>query len=196
MVGKKGRVYAFEPQRVIHQILCGNIMLNNIFNVYAQNSCIGQKRGKTKIADLYIDEKYTNINVGVFSIKENPGEYEVDIISVDDLNLKRCNFIKCDTEGMGLDMLIGAENTIKKFLPVMYIEQESGSNGRQIIDFLHSLNYSVYKHNVNYFNKDNYFRSKYNGFLTYDKYPNVYVYANFNWLCLPPNQSCSFEMVK
>lgn len=34
-VGPTGVVMAFEPQRIVHQTLCANLALNNIFNVHS-----------------------------------------------------------------------------------------------------------------------------------------------------------------
>ena len=37
LVGDNGKVYAFEPQRIIFQQLCGNVFLNGLDNVYTYN---------------------------------------------------------------------------------------------------------------------------------------------------------------
>jgi hypothetical protein len=50
------------------------------------------------------------------------GEYEVECVSLDDiLAEKKPSFIKMDIEGSELDALAGAENTIKKNLPVLAV---------------------------------------------------------------------------
>lgn len=185
MVGANGRVYAFEPQRVIFQMLCGNVMLNNLMNVYTQNVAIGRNRSKIKINDKYLDPTISHTNTGSFEIEKNPGDYEIEIISIDDLQLPKCDFIKCDTEGMGTDVLYGAENTIRKFLPTIYIEREYDDKGKSIVDFLHKLKYKIYKHDPTLYNDSNFFNDVYDAYLTYTDYPNVNYYVNYNWLCVP-----------
>ena len=42
-VGESGKVIAFEPQRLIFQILAGNAAINSLTNVYAYNKGVGAK---------------------------------------------------------------------------------------------------------------------------------------------------------
>lgn len=48
-VGDNGRVYSFEPQRIIFQQLCGNVFLNGLDNVYCYNTAVGDMDGITTI---------------------------------------------------------------------------------------------------------------------------------------------------
>src|SRR6266436_5284640 len=41
LIGDGGRVFAFEPQRIIHQMLCANIAQNGLFNVWAERKAVG-----------------------------------------------------------------------------------------------------------------------------------------------------------
>ncbi len=41
LIGPQGRVFAFEPQRVIFQILCANVALNALANVHAKQAALG-----------------------------------------------------------------------------------------------------------------------------------------------------------
>ena len=45
-VGPNGLVVAFEPQRLVHQSLCGNIALNGLTNVTTLLAAVGAARGK------------------------------------------------------------------------------------------------------------------------------------------------------
>jgi len=44
-VGPSGHVLAFEPQRILYQILCGNVALNQHGNVVALNAGLGAQSG-------------------------------------------------------------------------------------------------------------------------------------------------------
>lgn len=159
MVGPQGKVYAFEPQRIIFQVLCGNVALNNILNVYTKNVCVGEKKDKIKIGDMFLDPNVNN-NIGNFEIAKNPGDYEIDMITIDDLQLSKCNFIKCDTEGMGIEVLNGARKTIQKYMPVIFIEEdEEKEKIVPIVKFLTGFGYEIYKHETAYCDKTNYFSS-------------------------------------
>ena len=65
-LGETGRLYAFEPQRLVYQTLCANLALNNLSNVYPYWSAVGAQRGETSIPDLspYIDNNFGGICSG------------------------------------------------------------------------------------------------------------------------------------
>ena len=48
-VGPTGRVFAFEPQRVLHQILCGNLALNLCRTVVAEHKALGARSGSVLV---------------------------------------------------------------------------------------------------------------------------------------------------
>ena len=68
-VGPRGRVLAFEPQRIIFQILCANLALNGIEHVDAHWAAVGEKAGHIRVPRL--DSSKSN-NFGGLSI----GGYE------------------------------------------------------------------------------------------------------------------------
>lgn len=41
LVGDHGRVFSFEPQRIIYYQLCANVFLNGLDNVYCYNVAVG-----------------------------------------------------------------------------------------------------------------------------------------------------------
>lgn len=52
LVGAGGTVFAFEPQRVIFQILCANVALNALFNVHTYHAGLGSETGTLKVPPL------------------------------------------------------------------------------------------------------------------------------------------------
>jgi Flp pilus assembly protein TadD len=52
LVGPAGRVYAFEPQRVVFQILCGNLALNGCLNVVCREVALGDQPGQLRVPPI------------------------------------------------------------------------------------------------------------------------------------------------
>ena len=50
------------------------------------------------------------------------GGEEIETITIDSLNLESCDYMKIDVEGFEPLVLIGAEQTIKKFKPTILFE--------------------------------------------------------------------------
>jgi hypothetical protein len=117
-VGDSGRVYAIEPQRIIFQILCANLICNEVYNVHAYHAAAGDQPGKIKVPDLDIGIEY---NFGAVTVGDSEG-VEVPLMTVDQLNLDRCDLIKVDAEGFEPQTMLGAYKTIEKFKPVIYLE--------------------------------------------------------------------------
>ncbi len=67
----------------------------------------------------------------------------VDAIKLDDLFLdKKIDFIKIDVEGHEWNVLMGAQQIIKKFTPAIMVEVQANEN--EIYDFLTSFDYKLY----------------------------------------------------
>lgn len=172
LVGNTGRVFAYEPQRLIFQSLCGNIAINSINNVYCYQKAISYKVSFSKILDM---NPNISSNFGGAFVNETHG-IEIETINLDSMSITKCDFIKSDIENMEKEMLEGGILTIKKFRPIMYLEDNSTNKSETLIDILISLNYKLFKHTTPYYNSDNFFNNNDNVF------HNLY---SFNILCLP-----------
>ena len=47
-----GKVYCFEPQRIIFQQLCANTFLNRLDNIFTHNVALGENNGTLNIPEL------------------------------------------------------------------------------------------------------------------------------------------------
>lgn len=110
-VGYAGKVIAFEPNEEAFECLQHN--LSGYKNTELFNCCVSDNLGKMVLV------KYGD-NIGMTYVK--PGKGKTKSLSIDSLELERCDFIKIDVEGFELKVLEGAEETIKKFKPKMLIE--------------------------------------------------------------------------
>ena len=193
-IGNRGRVYAFEPQRVTFQILCGNIVLNNLYNVWAYNQGAGKEHKKVKIFDGLLAG-----NNGAFQISKWPGSYEIEIVMLDEYNFEKCDLLKVDAEGMDSEIIQGAETIIKRCQPYIVIEANYTKKGKEIIKKLQTLDYRIYEADCSLYSADNDFQAKENIFLQKEgtmKYTNGKKYdgtqllniVSNNWLCVPNNK--------
>lgn len=127
-----GKVYAIEAQEKLFYALAGNIVLNNLFNIKAINAAVSNEDGLMTIPE---PDYAKAASFGSFELikneqTENIGQFvdyskttlEIPKIRLDQLKLKRCDFIKMDVEGMEVMALKGALETIERCKPLMCIE--------------------------------------------------------------------------
>lgn len=154
-VGPSGKVYAFEPQRIIFQTLCANMALNSFTNVYCSHAAVGKKSGSVVVPLLDYGQKN---NFGGLGLEEKYQQGEsVPLITIDSLNLSSCHCIKIDVEGMEIGVLEGARQTLKKHHPILYVENDRREKSPALLDFLMASNYRIYWHLPFLFNPENYF---------------------------------------
>jgi FkbM family methyltransferase len=152
-VGPAGRVTAFEPQPVIHRLLCANLALNDIANVRPLQMGVGQENGRAFVPAL----DYAQVgNFGGVALAKQ-GTEQVTVISIDSLELERCDFIKVDVEGMEEDVLAGAAATIARCRPVLYVENDRPESSPALIRRLMSMDYALYWHMPPLFSPDNFY---------------------------------------
>jgi FkbM family methyltransferase len=113
MVGPKGRIFAFEPQKKIYRELVYNLRLNKINNVVPIRFALGSKLG---IVNMDPVDKYD----GRVAVGE--GGDEVELRTLDSFNFSNVSLIKIDVEGFEAEVLRGAKNTINTSHPVIIIE--------------------------------------------------------------------------
>ena len=52
LAGDKGQVWAFEPQRLVFQLLAGNVALNSLTNVRCLQKCLGDGGEKSLLVPV------------------------------------------------------------------------------------------------------------------------------------------------
>lgn len=161
-VGERGMVYAFEPQRVLFQMLCANLALNSRTNAVCRCEALGDRPGEIIVPpiDYSRDNDFAALRLGQFSTGER-----VPLVTLDSLNLPRCDFLKVDVEGEELAVIRGAVQTIVRCRPVLYMDADSpGRSPGELIEQLLSLGYRLYWYVTRLFNPANYFHNSANEF--------------------------------
>lgn len=153
------KIYSFEAQRLVFQMLCGNLAINNFDNCYTYNMAVGKTNGFITVSE---PNYYSNEDFGIFSlieekIKEKSGNvYNIPLITIDSFvemyNIDKVDFMKIDVEGMDLDVLQGATNTISKYKPHIFIEHSDNRTSilENIVSYLgiDKYNYTVIGNNL------------------------------------------------
>lgn len=171
-VGPTGSVHAFEPQRVLFQMLCANAALNSLHNVHARQVALGAEDGEISVPTL--DYNRPN-NFGGLSLGgEHPGE-TVPLGTIDGLGLSRVELIKVDVEGMEAEVLKGGRGTIERLRPILYVEDDRAEKSAALVELIASLGYRMFLHTPRMFRERNFFQNPVNVF------GNV---ASRNLLCL------------
>lgn len=135
-VGKTGKVIAFEPNPAAFECLEYN--LRGIDNVELINQGLSDSAGNIKLTDIPTNAGMT------YASKSKKG---IKCVTIDSYELSKLDFIKIDAEGFEHKILKGAEQTIKKFKPIMVIEinnhalMRNGTSDNDIYIYLNELGY-------------------------------------------------------
>ncbi len=183
-VGADGAVLAFEPQREVFQLLSANVALNALHNVHTHHAALGAEAGEIVVPRIDYEKggNYGGLALGGFEAGETVARR-----TVDGLGLPACHVMKIDVEGMENEVLAGAGDTIKRFRPTLYIENDRRERSEELISRLFSMEYRVYWHLPKLFNPDNFFANPDN------------VFGNIisrNILCLPAERNTAVEKMR
>lgn len=131
------KVHTFEPDPLNFKCLVLNCKEENIISY---ECALGSEEG-------IIGLKRVNGNCGAGYISHGT---EIEMITIDSLELSDCGLIQLDIEGYELNALKGAENTIKKHSPVIVVEdnglsEKYGSKSGAITEYLEEFGYSIAK---------------------------------------------------
>jgi FkbM family methyltransferase len=157
-VGPGGTVHAFEAQRIIFQMLTGSVALNSLTNVICHHAALGDEVGRIEIPQF---DYHQPLNFG--SIEFGPEQQEpldqvrahdpqrlefVTLTTIDQCGFAQVHMIKIDVEGMEMAVLKGAEQTIGRCRPVLYVEFLK-SDRQALREWLETRDYDVHENKIN-----------------------------------------------
>ena len=161
IVGAHGHVIAFEPQRLQFQILCANLALNGLYNVFAHQQGVGRAPGEVRVPVLMPDQV---VNFGGVTLEPNQQGEPVPIVTIDSLKLKGLSLLKADVEGMEQAVLEGGRETIARLRPALYVECDRRERTPALIEYILSFNYRAFWHSPMFFNPENFAGNRQNVF--------------------------------
>lgn len=179
-VGAGGRLVAIEPQPFVFQALCANLALNCLVNVDAFNCACGADEGTLafQAVDYSIPGNFGGVELR--SAGSVPAGVEVPVRRLDSVlrPYARVDLLKIDVEGMEASVLESARETIARFRPVLYLENDRMEESQALIELVWALGYRAWWHTPLLFNPANFFGN------ACDRYPGI---ASFNMVCLHGN---------
>lgn len=152
LVGKNGKVFAFEPEPLNFELLQKNVKMNNYDNVIFEQKAISNVNGTIK---LYISKIRTGMH-RIYKSKHTTENFvNVPMIKLDEYlkkndYLKKINFIKIDIEGSEFGALQGLKNTLKNNNLKILIEfipdsiREFGDEPQDLIKLLKSYKFKFF----------------------------------------------------
>jgi FkbM family methyltransferase len=154
-----GSVLAFEAQERIFYALAGNVAINNCFNARVVHAAIGAGSGTLRIptpdylapgsfGSLELRQSTTNEFIGQAIDYSDSKLTEVRLLTLDSFRLERLDLIKIDVEGMELEVLEGAHETIGRCRPIVVVERLKTSHDA-LLTALGSHGYQLYYRRMN-----------------------------------------------
>ncbi|MBS91478.1 MAG: hypothetical protein CMM95_00275 [Rickettsiales bacterium] len=191
-IGPEGKLFSFEPQKMLYYLQCANLALNDIKNVEVFNVGMGKSKKEVLVDEInyskpgnfggfglgkdYDYSKFINVNDGK---KTKINVKNLDLFQ----NIKRCDLIKLEAELLEKQILEGGLKFLKKFRPIIICEN-CPSNPQELNSFLFSQDYDLYWFDYTFFNEENYFINSENHF---DRVGKFYIFA------FPKEKNFSFK---
>lgn len=141
-------IHAFEAHPETMDILKQNLSINQLSWVYPNAFALGNEEGEFMI---YTDHGKNRGGASLISPDVLTEGFEIPVRRLDNLNLNKIEMIKLDVEGYELEVLKGAEQTIRRDHPVLIVEVSAGrvnkrSLSHEIFDFIQGVgSYKIYK---------------------------------------------------
>ncbi|GEM_PF-789501 len=142
LVGKKGKVIALEPFEETFRLLHRNIKQNDLEDsVIPLRVAISDQNGKTKL--FFADDVGEVISL-IYRVSDK--YVEVDTITIDSLvenmKIRKVDWMKIDVEGAEYNVLLGARETLSKNKLNLVIEVLK-VNEEKVFNLLKTLGYSI-----------------------------------------------------
>jgi FkbM family methyltransferase len=154
LVGESGSVHAFEPSPRDMDRLLANLSANGLSNVMVHPVALGRAAGKAVLAVSGAERPGHN-TIGGFAYSDDDATYslEVDVATLDEIakaqKLTRLDLLKIDVEGSETAVLQGAQDTLRRFRPVIVVEAQDaslrqlGSSVAELLQVLRAHGYEV-----------------------------------------------------
>lgn len=146
LVGKNGKVYAFEPDIDNFRLLQKNVRINNHKNVITINKAVGDYNKKIR---LYRSKENMG-NHKIYDDHSSRDSIEVKMMTLDKFKNRKIDFIKIDVEGAEPAVIKGGKNLFLKNKPIIFTEfyplliNQFGTDWKKYLRDLSSLEFEFY----------------------------------------------------
>ena len=142
-------VYSFEAQEFIFKLLKKNININKC-NAKCFYNLVGNETKTLKIKTTSLGKNDTWGSNNIITTDDDKNFNYIKAIKIDDLNIKeKISFMKIDVQGMDLEVLKGAKQTIlKNKMPIIFEYEEVyknvyGYKFKDFENFIDEINYKI-----------------------------------------------------
>ena len=148
---KKSMVFSFEPIPQTYNLLADNISLNELPNVMVFD--FGFSNVRDELTFYFYPEGSGNASYKNVSERKDIKTVLCNVRTLDDFDSEynqRIDFIKCDVEGAEFFVFQGAENTLKKYKPIVFSEllrkwaAKFSYHPNEVFSFMRGLGYEVF----------------------------------------------------
>jgi FkbM family methyltransferase len=148
IVGPKGRVISFEPVQENMAVLKENVALNRITNIELVNCALGERPGTLSLIRPKNFSLSWTPSVRGYSVEGARDSVEVEVDTLDAFLSRgghKPSVIKIDVEGAELDVLRGANETLRTARPVVLLEIHGWGDAisAEILALFSSAGYTV-----------------------------------------------------
>jgi FkbM family methyltransferase len=156
------KVYAFEPQSLVFNQLCANILFNDLNDIIIPfKYALGDKN---EIKQMWAIEKedfgHGIYNWGGRGLEHNQAahtsnesrEYDqVQVTTLDSFGFQSCSLFKIDIQGYEYYAFMGAKNLIEKNKPIILLESapDRSELDVKVLEYLKELGYENYRYYIN-----------------------------------------------
>jgi protein O-GlcNAc transferase len=130
------KVISLEPERECFNFLRANMTANSVkeFEVYNVGAWDENKKA-------YLSKFSSYKDMGLSRIVNEPTDYEVDLVSLDEFIDEEVGLIKVDVEGSEPKVLNGAREIITKYKPIIVCETAKPNEKAMLNELLGTLGY-------------------------------------------------------
>jgi len=141
LVGKTGKVYAFEPKKTNFKLLEKNIEVNNYKNIIAMNKAVSDKCGEVTM----LVHKFKSTG----DVIDSSGTEKISSINLDSIINEKVDFLKIDVEGTERLVIKGAKGILKQNKNLKIILEIHPSKLKNPIRYINNfINYGFEVYNM------------------------------------------------
>lgn len=154
------KVYAFEPQSMVYNQLCANILFNDLNDVIVPYRLGLGEQNDTKQMWAIENENFGSVyNWGGRGIEHDQAAFksneireydQITIVPLDSITIPHCELFKIDIQGYEWYAFQGAKTLITKNKPIILLESNPNRSGldKQVLDMLSDIGYECYRYHI------------------------------------------------